>query len=63
MRSLLARLLPLHSENVDSKRNCKLSKMGLFSNFLYTFTINCVTTGAQTCLLSICFALFVAYNA
>ena len=24
-----------------------LSKMGLLSSFLYTFTLNCVTTGAQ----------------
>ena len=32
MRSQLARLL---------------SKMGLFSIFLYNFTINCVTTGAR----------------
>ena len=47
MRSLLARLPPLHSENVDIKRNSKLSKMGLFSIFLYTFTINCVTSGAR----------------
>ena len=47
MRSLLARLTPLHSENADYKRNVKLSKMGLFSIFLYTFTVNCVTTGAQ----------------
>ena len=37
--------------------------MLLFSIFLYTFTINCVTTGAQKCLLSICFALYVANNA
>ena len=47
MRSLLARLLPLYSENVDLQRNGKLSKMGLFSNFLYTFIIDCVTTGAR----------------
>ena len=47
MRSLLARLPPLQSGNVDLKRNGKLSKMGLFSIFLYTFTINCVTTGAR----------------
>ena len=39
----------------------KLS-LGLFSIFLYTFTMNCVTTGAQKCLLGICFALFVANN-
>ena len=37
--------------------------MGLFSIFHYSFTINCVTTGARKCLLSICFALFVANNA
>ena len=47
MQSLLARLPPLHLENVDSYRKGKLSKMGLLSNFLYTFTINCVTTGAR----------------
>ena len=29
------------------ENNGKISKMGLFSNFLYTFTINCVTTGAR----------------
>ena len=40
MRSLLARLPPLHSGNVDLWRNCKLSKMGLFF-------LNCVTTGAR----------------
>ena len=44
MRSLPARLPPLQSENV----NGKLSKMGFFSIFLFTFTINCVTTGART---------------
>ena len=47
MVSLLARLPPLQAENVDLYRNGKLSKMGLFSIFLYTFTINCVTTGAR----------------
>ena len=47
MRALLARLPPLHSENVDQKRNDKLSKMGLFSIFLNTFSINYVTTGAR----------------
>ena len=46
MRSLLARLPPLHSENVDLKRNAELSKMGLFSILIYTFTINYITTGA-----------------
>ena len=46
MRSLLARLPPLHSETVDKKRNGKFSKMGLFSIVLYTI-INCVTTGAR----------------
>ena len=30
----------------------------LVSISLYTFTVNCVTTGAQKCLLRICFALF-----
>ena len=63
MRSLLAQLPPLLLENFDKLRNGKLSKMGLFSIFLYTFTINCVTTGARKCLLSTCFALFVANNA
>ena len=49
MRSLplLARLTPLHLENDDKERNSKLSKMALFSIFLYTFTIDCVTTGAR----------------
>ena len=47
MRSLLRRLTPLHSENADYWRNGKLSNMGLFSIFLHTFTINCVTTGAR----------------
>ena len=47
MRSLHAGLPPLHSENVDLYRNAKLSKMGLFTNFLYTFTINCATTGTR----------------
>ena len=28
-------------------KNGKLSKLGLFSILLYTFTINCVTTGAR----------------
>ena len=46
-RTLLARLIPLQSKTVDKYRNGKLSKMGLLLNFLYTFTINCVTTGAQ----------------
>ena len=32
--------------------------MGIFSILLFTFTINCVTTGARKCLLSICFAFF-----
>ena len=41
MWSPLTRLPPLHWENGQ------LSKMGLFSIFLYTFTINCVTTGAR----------------
>ena len=44
---MLARLPPLHFENVDLYRNGTLSKIGLFSNILYTFTINCVTTGAR----------------
>ena len=60
MRSLLAKLTPLHLEDVDLKRNGELSKMGLLPICLYTFTINRATTGAQKCLLSICFALFVA---
>ena len=30
-----------------ARSSCYLSKMGLFSFFLYTFTINCVTTGAR----------------
>ena len=47
MRSMLSLLTPLHLENVDLERNGKLSKMGLFSVFLYTFTLNCVTTGAR----------------
>ena len=34
----------------------------VFSGFLYTFTINCVTTCARKCLLNICFALFEANN-
>ena len=38
-----ARLMSSHQENVD----LKLSKMGFFANFLYTFTMNCVTTGAR----------------
>ena len=47
MPSMLSLLTPLHLENVDLERNGKLSKMGLFSVFLYTFTLNCVTTGAR----------------
>ena len=47
MRSMFARLPPLHSKYVDLYRNGKLSKMGLFSTFLYTFFVNCVTTGAR----------------
>ena len=47
------------------KRICKLSKIGLFSVFLYTFSINCVTTGVQKMPIEycICFALFIANNA
>ena len=42
--------------------------LGVFVTFLvpillYTFTINCVNTGAQKCLLSVCYALFLANNA
>ena len=40
-------MVPLHSENVAYKRNGKLSETGLFSIFLYTFTLNCATTGAR----------------
>ena len=29
------------------QRNGKLSKMGLFYDFSYTFTINCATTGTR----------------
>ena len=43
MQSRLTRLTPLHSENVDKSRNVILSKMGLFTIFRYTFTLNCVT--------------------
>ena len=60
MRSLLARLTPLHSVNVDSKRNVKLLKMGLLSIFLYTFTINCVTTGARKMSIEYMFCFIVA---
>ena len=66
MRSLLARLPPLHSENVDYKRIDKLSKIGLFLIFLYTlsYTINFVTTGARKMPIEyVFFALFVANNA
>ena len=38
-------------------------KWDLFRFLLYTFTINCVTTGARKSLLSLCFALFIANNA
>ena len=38
----------LYTENEDLERNGKLfKKMGLFSIFLYTITLNCVTTGAK----------------
>ena len=47
MLSLLARLTPLYTENVDLWRIGKLSKMELFSIFLYTFTLNCVSTGVR----------------
>ena len=43
MRSLLALLRALHPENIDYKRNGKLSKF----DFLLFLTINSVTTGAR----------------
>ena len=47
MQLLFARLASLHSENVNLYRNGKFSKTGLFSIFLYSFAINCVTPGAR----------------
>ena len=48
---------------LTNKEMVNFQKWDFFSICLYTFTINCVTTGAGKCLLSICFALFVANNA
>ena len=44
MLSLLARITTLYSENSDKMRNFQKC---FFATFLYTFTINCVTTGAR----------------
>ena len=49
---------------LTNREMVNFQKWDFFSIFLYTFTINCVTTGARKkSLLRICFALFIANNA
>ena len=63
MLSLLARLTLLYTEMLTNRELVNFQKWDFF-DFLYTFTINCVTTDPRKCLLSrICFALFGANKA
>ena len=47
MRLLLAPLTPYIQKMLTNKEMINFKKSDFFSIFLYTFTINCVTTGAR----------------
>ena len=62
MRGLLVRLTPYIWKLLTNREMVNFPKRDFFSIFLYTFTINCDTTGARKMPIDYIFALFVESN-